>query len=87
LPRLKIEYFPVGNKKRPTERMILWRALPHHRTHAGYGGVRYHATKRTIWWCGTITTPPTFGVMVVWRCSLKLHIEQWRKIGGVADPR
>jgi hypothetical protein len=35
----------------------------------------------------TIIAPPTFGVTVVCAVMPPLRREQWRKIGGIANPR
>jgi hypothetical protein len=75
---LRLKKHPLA----PTKYTILWRG-PNTR----YDGMPYHATERTIWWRGTGTTPPALEVMVASNATPPLHIEQWREIGGVADPR
>jgi hypothetical protein len=46
-----------------------------------------HATKRTLWWRGTTTMPPTFGVMVMGFTTPPLHRELWYELGGMVNPR
>jgi hypothetical protein len=52
-----------------------------------YGGMGQHATKRTLWWRGTTTVPPTFGVMVMGFTTPLLHRELWYELGGMVNPR